>query len=115
MARRCDITGKRPLTGNRVSHANNKTKHRQLPNLQTKKIYVPELGRSVKLKVSTRALRTIDKKGLMAFLKKYLDKIVRLHQFSFQELKLFLVLIYRREDCHKTVEYLCLLEIKILM
>ena len=69
MARRCDITGKRPLTGNRVSHANNKTKHRQLPNLQTRRFFIPELGREVKLKVSTRAIRTIDKKGLTAFLK----------------------------------------------
>jgi large subunit ribosomal protein L28 len=69
MARRCDITGKRPLTGNRVSHANNKTKHRQLPNLQTRRYFVPELGRTVRLKLSTSAIRTIDKKGLVPFLK----------------------------------------------
>ncbi len=55
--------------GNNVSHANNKTKRRQLPNLQTKRLYVPELGKSVRLRVSARALRTIDKKGLLAYLK----------------------------------------------
>ncbi len=70
MARRCAITGKRPLTGYNVSHAHNKTKKRQLPNLQRKKIFVPELGRSVKLRISASALRSIDKMGLLAFLKK---------------------------------------------
>jgi large subunit ribosomal protein L28 len=69
MSRRCSLTGKKPLVGNRVSHSNHKTKRRQLPNVQDKRIYVPELGRSVRLRVSTRALRTIDKKGLMAFLR----------------------------------------------
>lgn len=69
MARRCSLTGKKPLVGNRVSHSNRKTKHRQLPNVQDKKIYVPQLGRSVRVRVSTRALRTIDKKGLAAFLR----------------------------------------------
>ncbi len=70
MSRKCDVTGKRPLTGCNVSHANNKTKRRQLPNLQKKRIYVPELGRSIRLKVSTSTLRSIDKAGLSAFLKK---------------------------------------------
>lgn len=69
MARRCAITGKGPLSGNHVSHANNKTRRRQLPNLQTKRVYVPELKKFVKIKLSTRALRTIDKKGLLAFLR----------------------------------------------
>jgi large subunit ribosomal protein L28 len=69
MARRCSITGKKPLVGNRVSHSNRKTKRRQLPNIQDKRIFVPELGRSVRVRVSTRALRTIDRKGLMAFLR----------------------------------------------
>ena len=59
MPRRCAITGKGGLAGNNVSHANNRTKRRQLPNLQTKKIFVPELGRSVRVRVSTSALRTI--------------------------------------------------------
>ncbi|WP_462136980.1 50S ribosomal protein L28 [Candidatus Mycalebacterium sp.] len=69
MARRCSITGKGPLAGNHVSHANNKVRRRQLPNLQTKRIFVPELDKFVKIKLSTRALRTIDKKGLIPFLK----------------------------------------------
>lgn len=69
MARRCSITGKKPLVGNRVSHSNRKTKRRQLPNIQDKKIFVPELGRSVRVRLSTRALRTVDRKGLMAYLR----------------------------------------------
>ncbi len=69
MSRRCSITGKGPLSGNRVSHAHNKTRRRQLPNLQWKRIYVPELDRTIRVRLSTRALRTIDKKGLMAFLR----------------------------------------------
>ena len=67
MSRRCKLTGKGPLVGNNVSHAHNKTKRRQLPNLQSKKIFVPELGRTVRIKMSTRAMRTIDKKGLSVF------------------------------------------------
>jgi large subunit ribosomal protein L28 len=63
------ITGKKPLVGNNVSHANNKVKRRQNPNLQWKHIFVPELGRNVRIRVSTRALRTISKKGISAFLK----------------------------------------------
>lgn len=70
MSRRCDITGKGPMTANNVSHAHNKTKRRQLPNLQRKRIFVPELGRSVRLRVTTGALRSIDKIGLLPFLKK---------------------------------------------
>ncbi len=70
MSRKCDITGKRPLVGNNVSHAHNKTRKRQLPNLQTKRIYVPELSKSIRIKVSTSALRSIDKMGLTAFLRK---------------------------------------------
>ena len=66
----CKITGKRPLVGNNVSKSNIKTKRRQLPNLQMKKIFVPELNKSVKLKISTSAIKTIDKLGLMAYLKK---------------------------------------------
>jgi large subunit ribosomal protein L28 len=69
MSQRCSITGKGPLSGNRVSHAHNKTRRRQLPNLQRKRIYVPELDRTIRVRISTRALRTIDKKGLMAYLR----------------------------------------------
>jgi large subunit ribosomal protein L28 len=69
MARRCQLTGKRPLVGNRVSHSHRKTKRRQLPNLQKKRIYIPELDRWVQVKLSTRALRTLNKKGLLRFLR----------------------------------------------
>tara|TARA_B100000212_G_scaffold167011_1_gene125596 strand:- start:3598 stop:3837 length:240 start_codon:yes stop_codon:yes gene_type:complete len=70
MARVCKITGKRPLVGNNVSKSNRKTKRRQIPNLQSKRIYVPELGKFVQLKVSVTALKTIDRLGLMPYLKK---------------------------------------------
>lgn len=69
MSRKCKITGKGPMSGNNVSHAHNKTRRVQLPNVQWKRIYVPELDRSVRVRLSTRALRTIDKKGLLAFLR----------------------------------------------
>lgn len=69
MAKKCDITGKKPLVGNHVSHANNRVKRRQNPNLHTKRVYIPELEKYVKLKISTRALRTINKKGLLKYLK----------------------------------------------
>ena len=70
MSRTCKLTGKRPLVGNQVSHANNKTKRRQYPNLQIKRIFVPELDRMVRIKMSVNAIRTITKIGLMPFLKK---------------------------------------------
>jgi len=70
MSRTCKLTGKKPLVGNHVSHANNKTKRRQYPNLQLKRIYVPELDRTVRIRMSVAAIRTITKIGLMPFLKK---------------------------------------------
>jgi large subunit ribosomal protein L28 len=69
MARRCAVTGKKPMSGHNVSHANNRTKRRFLPNLITKRIFVPEIGRTVRLKISTSALRTIQKKGLLKTLR----------------------------------------------
>ncbi len=69
MSRKCKLTGKGPMAGNNVSHAHNKTRRRQLPNLQWKRIYVPELDRTVRIRLSTRALRTIDKKGLLSYLR----------------------------------------------
>ncbi len=69
MSRTCPLTGKRPLAGNSISHAHNKNRRRQLPNLQWKSVWVPELGRTVRLRLSTRALRTIDKKGLVPYLR----------------------------------------------
>ena len=70
MSKVCKITKKKPLVGNNVSKSNIKTKRRQLPNLQNKKVFVPELNKSVKLKLSTSAIKSIDKLGLMAYLKK---------------------------------------------
>ena len=69
MSRRCDLTGKNSMAGNRVSHSHRKTRMRQYPNVQDKRIYVPELGRAVRLRLSTRALRTVSKKGLLQFLR----------------------------------------------
>ena len=70
MSRVCKITGKRPRVGNNVSKANNKTKRRQYPNLQNKRVFIPETGRTVKLKLSTKAIKTLDKIGLQSFLNK---------------------------------------------
>jgi large subunit ribosomal protein L28 len=71
MSHKCKLTGISRQSGHRVSHANNKTKHAFKGNIQVKSIYVPELKKSVRLKVSTRAIRTIDKLGLEAALRKY--------------------------------------------
>lgn len=69
MSRKCKLTGKGPLSGNNVSFSQKKTKRRFLPNLQTRNIFIPELGRKVTLKMSARAIRTMDKKGgLMNYL-----------------------------------------------
>ena len=64
MARVCQVTGKGPMVGNNVSHANNKTKRRFLPNLQSRRFWVESENRWVRLRVSTKALRTIDKNGI---------------------------------------------------
>jgi len=64
MARVCQVTGKMPIGGNTVSHSNIKTKRRFLPNLQKKKFYLVEEDKWITLKVSTEAIRTINKKGL---------------------------------------------------
>ena len=68
MSRICQITGKKAMVGNNVSHAKNRTKRKFYPNLQTKKFFIPETGETVILKVSANALRTIDKKGIAAVL-----------------------------------------------
>ena len=71
MSRRCDLTGKGPLTGHKVSHSNIKTKRRFLPNLINVTLMSDALGRSVKLRISANALKTVDHRGgLDAFLKK---------------------------------------------
>ena len=64
MSRVCDVTGIRPQSGNNVSHAKNRTRRRFLPNLHNKRFWVESENRYVKLRVSTKGLRTIDKKGI---------------------------------------------------
>lgn len=68
MARKCPVTGKRPLVGNNVSHANNKTKRRYLPNLQYKRFWLESQKRFIRIRVSTRGMRIIDKYGIEAVL-----------------------------------------------
>lgn len=70
MARVCEVTGKKPLSGHHVSHANNKTKRRFLPNLQRRKFWVESENRWISLRLSNAALRTIDKNGIDAVLAK---------------------------------------------
>ena len=64
MSKVCQVTGKRPMSGNNVSHAHNKTHRRFLPNLHTHRFWVPSENRYVKLRVSHKGMRTIDKKGI---------------------------------------------------
>jgi large subunit ribosomal protein L28 len=68
MSRVCQVTGKRPQSGNNVSHANNKTRRRFLPNLHTHRFWVDGEKRFVKLRVSSKGMRIIDKKGIDAVL-----------------------------------------------
>ena len=70
MSKVCDLTGKKVMSGNHVSHANNKVKRKFYPNLNKKRFYIPETDQWVTLKVSSKALRTIDKLGLYQYLKK---------------------------------------------
>jgi large subunit ribosomal protein L28 len=69
MARVCQVTGKKPITGHKVSHSNIKTKRRFLPNLQTKRFFLAEEDKWVTLKLSSEAIRTINKKGLYPVVK----------------------------------------------
>jgi large subunit ribosomal protein L28 len=69
MARVCQVTGKKPITGNRVSHSNIKTKRRFNPNLQTKRFFLAEEDKWITLKVSGEAIRTINKNGLYTVVK----------------------------------------------
>ena len=68
MSRVCQITGKKVMSGNNVSHSKNRTKRKFYPNLQTKKFYIPEEDKWITLKVSANALRTINKKGISTVL-----------------------------------------------
>ncbi len=69
MARRCELTGVGPMSGNSVSHANNRTRRRFLPNLQKKRIWLADEKRWITIKATARALRTLDKKGYKAMMK----------------------------------------------
>ena len=69
MARVCQVTGKRPVSGNKVSHSNIKTKRRFLPNLQTKRYFLAEENKWIVLKVSGEAIRTNNKNGLYSVIK----------------------------------------------
>lgn len=68
MARVCDVTGKRPIKGNNVSHANNRTRRQFMPNLHSRRFWLEDEKRWIRLRVSHAGLRTIDKKGLDAVL-----------------------------------------------
>ena len=68
MARVCQVTGKAPMVGNKVSHANNRTKRRFMPNLQYRRIWVESENRWVRLRITSAGLRLIDKKGIDAVL-----------------------------------------------
>lgn len=74
MANVCQITGKKMMVGNHVSHANNRTKRRFYPNLQKKKFFIPEEEKYVTLKVSAAGIRTINKKGITAAIREAKEK-----------------------------------------
>ncbi len=69
MSKICELTGTTVMYGNNVSHANNKNRRRFLPNLQKKRVWIPEEKRFVTLKITTKALKTLDKKGYLAMVK----------------------------------------------
>jgi large subunit ribosomal protein L28 len=77
MSRVCDLTGKKTVSGNNVSHSNHKTRRKFYPNLQEKKFYIPEENRWVTLKVAASTLKTISKHGLTAYVKKLRSKGVK--------------------------------------
>ncbi|MFT4667307.1 MAG: large subunit ribosomal protein L28 [Polaribacter sp.] len=70
MSKVCQLTGKRPMSGNNVSHSHRKTRRRFLPNLNTKRFFIPELEKWVTLKISAAALRSINKLGVWAYIQK---------------------------------------------
>ena len=74
MSRICDLTGKTALKGNNVSHSNVKTKRKFYPNLQTKRFYIPDEDRWITLKVSTAAIKTINKNGITSVINKFIKK-----------------------------------------
>ena len=74
MSKICEITGKKVITGNNVSHSNSRTKRTFSPNLQTKRFYIPEEDKWITLKVSAHALRSINKKGISVCIKEAREK-----------------------------------------
>ena len=80
MSRICEITGKKAISGNNVSHSHAKTKRKFYPNLQTKKFYIPEEEKWITLKVSAAGLRNIDKNGISASLKEAREKGYLTHE-----------------------------------
>ncbi len=87
MSKVCQLTGKRPVAGNNVSFSNRKTKRRFLPNLHKKRYYIPELDKWVTLKLSTKAMRTINKLGIFEYLTKLEMKGVDTGVDGFQKYK----------------------------
>lgn len=71
MSKFCELTGTTVATGNNVSHANNRTRRRFLPNLQKKKVWIPEEKRWITIKATARAFKTLDKKGLLGMIKEW--------------------------------------------
>ncbi|NPA34035.1 MAG: 50S ribosomal protein L28 [Chlorobi bacterium] len=78
MARICQLTGKKPQSGYRVSHSNRHTKRKFIPNIQKKRFFIPEENRWITLRVSTAAMRTINKKGIYAYLQELRKKGVKI-------------------------------------
>jgi large subunit ribosomal protein L28 len=74
MSKVCMVTGKGPMVGHKVSHSNRKSKKRWLPNLQTKRYWVPNENRFVKLRVSTHGMKIIDKRGIETVVKELRDR-----------------------------------------
>ncbi len=78
MSKVCVVTGKKPMVGNNVSHANNKTKRRFVPNLQERRFWVESQKRFIKMRVSTKGIRIIDKLGIEAVLEKIAKKAAKI-------------------------------------
>lgn len=74
MSRHCQVTGKEPLSGHNVSHAKNKTKRKQKPNLQKKRFYLPSEDRKIKITVSKKGMKIIDKKGIEQVVQEMRDR-----------------------------------------
>ena len=91
MTRKCDLTGKLVITGNNVSHANNKTKRRFIPNLQNVSLYSDKLGKKLKFRIATSTLRTIEKNGgIDSFLLNAFSKNLSSNLLLLPELKITL-------------------------